>query len=274
MTSYDNLASRTAVVTGAASGMGAATAAPAGRQRCPGRAAGPPALPRRRLGYDQVGGDGDRTDWERTRPPGFHESGGAVRVAGSGDIAPLGADGGPPVERGLTGLFAGLLLVIVVAVLFITAECRRRLIRTTLLAEPRRVRVLAAKATVLAAVTFAAGLVAAGVTVPLSARMLRAGGTYVLPVALLTEVRVVAGAAAVVALSTLLAYALGALLRRGVLAVAAAALLVVLPDLLATASVLPVAAGQWLLRLTPAAGFAILQTTPAYPQVARPPARC
>jgi hypothetical protein len=46
--------------------------------------------------------------------------------------------------------------------------------------------------------------------------------------------------------------------------------LIVLPYLLATASVLPVTAGQWLLRVTPAAGFAIMQSIPAYPQVLYP----
>jgi hypothetical protein len=43
---------------------------------------------------------------------------------------------------------------------------------------------------------------------------------------------------------------------------------IVLPYLLATLpGVLPVGAEQWLTRLTPAAGFAIQQSTPAYPQV-------
>ena len=42
--------------------------------------------------------------------------------------------------------------------MFITAEYRRGLIRTTLAASPRRGRVLAAKAIVIGAVTFAAGL--------------------------------------------------------------------------------------------------------------------
>ena len=53
--------------------------------------------------------------------------------------------------------------------MFITAEYRRGLIRTTLAASPRRGRVLAAKAVVIGAVTFAAGLVAAAVAVILGA---------------------------------------------------------------------------------------------------------
>ena len=41
-----------------------------------------------------------------------------------------------------------------------------------------------------------------------------------------------------------------------------------LPYLLAVASVLPADPAQWLLRITPAAGFAITQSTPEWAQVA------
>lgn len=43
--------------------------------------------------------------------------------------------------------------------------------------------------------------------------------------------------------------------------------LIVLPYILGTAAVLPTAPAQWLLRVTPAAGFAIQQSSPAYHQV-------
>jgi hypothetical protein len=55
-----------------------------------------------------------------------------------------------------------------------------------------------------------------------------------------------------------------------VLAAKAVAVLIVvtiLPFLLSVASVLPASAGGWLLRLTPAAAFAIMQSIPQYPQV-------
>ena len=55
------------------------------------------------------------------------------------------------------GTFAGLIAVIVVATIFITAEYRRGRIRITLAASPRRGRVLAAKAIVIGSVTFVAG---------------------------------------------------------------------------------------------------------------------
>ena len=43
--------------------------------------------------------------------------------------------------------------------------------------------------------------------------------------------------------------------------------LIVLPYILAVASVLPVGPGRWLLRLTPAAAFAIQQSSTKYFQV-------
>jgi len=50
-------------------------------------------------------------------------------------------------------------------------------------------------------------------------------------------------------------------------AVAGVIVVVVLPYILATAGVLSTGPSQWLLRVTPAAAFAIQQTVPAYPQV-------
>jgi hypothetical protein len=221
--------------------------------------------------FTNVGRDGDGTDWEKFhQPAGFREAGGSYTVSGSGDIAPAGHEAGPGVEQTLAGTVAALLVVITVAVLFGTAEHRRGLIRTTLTAVPRRERVVAAKAVVIGAVVFAAGLLAAGVTLPLAAHLMRSSGNFVAPVGLGTTVRVVVGSAALLGLAAVLAYGIGAVLRRGVLAVAAAVLLIVLPYLLATASVLPVGAAQWLLRVTPAAAFAVQQTLPAYDQVFYP----
>jgi ABC-type transport system involved in multi-copper enzyme maturation permease subunit len=200
---------------------------------------------------------------------GFQQTGGGFTVTGSGDIAPAvaGAAGlGTTITQTLVGTFAGLIAVIVVAAMFITAEYRRGLIRTTLAASPRRGRVLAAKAIVIGAVSFAAGLAAAAVVVPLGGRTLRASGVYIHPTTTLTELRVVAGTAALLAVAAVLALAIGALLRRSATAVTAVIVAIVLPYLLAI-SVLPAGASQWLLRITPAAAFAIQQSTPQYPQV-------
>src|SRR6202012_1544928 len=94
-------------------------------------------------------------------PRGFHPAARRVPVSGVGDIAPsvAGAAGlGVTIAQTLIGVFAGLIAVAVVGAMFMTAEYRRGLIRVTLAATPRRGRGLAAKAIVLAAVTFAAGL--------------------------------------------------------------------------------------------------------------------
>ena len=206
-------------------------------------------------------------------PGGFQRAGGTFTVTGSGDIAPvLPGDGnglGPntTIEKSLVGAFAGLIAVAVVAATFITAEYRRGLIRTTLAASPRRGRVLAAKAIVVAAVTFVAGLAAAIVAVAVGDQLASAKGFYVYPVTGLTEVRVVAGTAALLAVGAVFALGAGALLRRSAVAVTAVIVAVVFPYILAVAAVLPTGAADWLLRLTPAAGFAIQQSVTAYPQV-------
>ncbi|MFG1685800.1 ABC transporter permease subunit [Nonomuraea sp. NPDC049269] len=222
-------------------------------------------VPRGAWSRDDVGVDG-KTDWERYRQAnGLVESGGTLTVSGTGDIAPI--SDGQSIERTLIGALVGLIAVMVVAVLFITAEYRRGLIRTSLLASPRRGRVLAAKATVIGLVTFTAGLVSAAVTVPICTRILRANGTYPLPVSPLTELRVIVGTAALLAAAAVFALGLGALFRRSAVAITVAVATVLLPYLLATVSSLPLGVSQWLLRLTPAAGFAIQQSVQEYPQV-------
>ena len=208
-----------------------------------------------------------------TSGAGFHQAGGTFIVTGSGDIAPdvvAGPDGtGTPIERTLTGGFAGLIAVIVVAALFMTAEYRRGLIRVTFTASPARGRVLAAKAVVIGTVTFAVGLAGAAAAVLSGSALLRSNGVFILPVSTLTGVRVVAGTAALLAVAAAAALALGTILRSGAAAVTVLIVAIVLPYLLAAGlPVLPVSAADWLLRVTPAAGFAIQQTVQPYPQVA------
>jgi hypothetical protein len=195
----------------------------------------------------------------------LHESVGRFTLSGTGDIAPL--TGGRGIERTLIGTFGALIVVIVVGAMFITAEYRRSMIRTTLAASPRRGRVLAAKAIVIGLVTFVTGLAAAAVAIPLGEWILRANGSYVLPVTPLTELRVVAGTGALLALTAVLAVAMGTMLRRSAAAVTAVIGAIVLPYILATAAPLPLSVSEWLLRLTPAAAFAVQQGQPQYPQV-------
>jgi ABC-type transport system involved in multi-copper enzyme maturation permease subunit len=201
---------------------------------------------------------------------GYHQAGGTFTVTGSGDIAP-DTNGGPgpgsSIQFALAGTFFGLIAVVVVGAMYITAEYRRGLIRTTLAASPRRGQVLAAKAIVVGAVAFVAGLVAAIVAIPLSTHVSRANGNYIYPVTALTEVRLVAGTAALLAIAAVLALAAGAALRRSAIAVTVVILVIVLPYLIAVTNLLSASGAQWLLRLAPAAGFSIQQAIPSYPQV-------
>ncbi len=204
---------------------------------------------------------------------GFRQAGSQYTVTGSGDIAPVtnGEIGsGLPtttIAQHLAGTFAGLIAIGVIAAMFITAEYRRGLVRTTLAASPRRGRMLAAKAVVIAAVTFAAGLIAAVIDVLAGVAISRRQGQYVIPAAWPTELRVIAGTAALLAVAAVLALAVGTMLRRSAAAIAVVIVAIVLPYILGVAAVLPLAPAEWLLRLTPAAAFAIQQAVPQYAQV-------
>jgi hypothetical protein len=142
---------------------------------------------------------------------GATRSGGTFRVSGSGDIARwVEGPGGPgspgsPLETALAGSFLALLVIVVVATLFITDEYRRGLIRTTLAASPRRGHVLAAKAIVLAGASFVAGLVAFSADLAVGGSILRSHGSYIYPVSVLTQIRMVAGLSLVVATGAVLA---------------------------------------------------------------------
>jgi ABC-type transport system involved in multi-copper enzyme maturation permease subunit len=198
--------------------------------------------------------------------PPFTQSGGTFAITGSGDIAPMAAGGGDnnTISGSLVGAFVGLMAMVVIGALFMTAEYRRGLIRTTFTASPRRGRVLAAKAVVLGCVVFVLGLAASAFTMWFVDRLRRNNGTYIAPASSLTEMRVMVGTAALLAVASILALAVGTIVRRSAAAVAAVIGLVVLPYILAVSSV---GALQWLLRVTPAAGFAVQQTLHRYPQV-------
>ncbi len=196
---------------------------------------------------------------------GYHESGGTVTVSGDGDLAP--SSEGTGIERVLAGTFGALTVVAVVAVLFVTTEYRRGMIRTTFIASTSRVRVLLAKALVVGGATFVTGVAGAGAALAIGVSTLRDNGNFVIPVSWATEARVVVGTGALLAVAAVCAVGLGAILRRSAAAVAAVVVVVVLPYILATAAVLPAGPSQWLLRLAPAAGFALQSTMVSYPQV-------
>jgi len=219
---------------------------------------------------EAIGSDGGMTDWERFhRPAGVTEAAGTFTVTGSGDIAP-GFDG-PSLGLTLIGTLPGLIAVLVSAVLFATwdyrseSDTRPRLTRT----------VLAAKAAVIGMAAFVVGCAGILLAVSLGTQIFERNHVPFAPVGALTAIRVAVGTGALFALSAILALSLGIILRRKVLAVLAPIAVVVLPYVLALGLLAPgawqwdlrLAVSQWLLRVTPAAAFAVTQTVPEYPQV-------
>jgi len=205
-------------------------------------------------------------------PAPYARTGGTFTVTGSGDIAPVtpGPGQGLPtatIGQSLAGAFVGLIAIVTVAAMFFSTEYRRGLIRTTLAATPQRGAVLAAKAVVIGAVAFAAGLVAVVVSIAVGVPKEESNGQVLLTSSVPTDVRVVIGTAAMLAVAAVFALALGAILRRSAAAITVAVLVVVMPFLLSALHVFPVGIGDWLLRLTPAAGLAVEQSIPRYPQV-------
>lgn len=187
------------------------------------------------------------------------EVGGVFTVSGWGAIAVDEPDD-DPVGIGLTGFFVGLTAIAALGVLFVTSEYRRGMIRTTFAVNPRRGRVLAAKATVLGATTFAAGLVAALVAFVTTQPILRDRGFAppTFATVSLTDwpvLRAVVGSAAFLALIALFGLGLGTILRRSAGAITVTVVLVLLPSIVGT--FLPLSAAKALMLATPAAGFAI-----------------
>jgi hypothetical protein len=211
---------------------------------------------------------------------GVTGSAGAFRLTGGGgDIAPYVSDV-DPLWVAFKGSLFGLIAVVALGALFITAEYRRGMIRTTLTASPRRGRVLVAKAIVIGTVSFAAGLAGAAAAFPLTVQRLGANGWVrsVYPawsIISATGLRVVLGTAALLAVAAVLALAAGAVFRQSAAAITAVIALLILPVLLTF--VLPVSLAQSLLRITPAAAFALQQGVTRYPQVisvCRPDSGC
>jgi ABC-type transport system involved in multi-copper enzyme maturation permease subunit len=204
---------------------------------------------------------------------GFRRAGGRLTVTGSGDVGPVvagmvnsGYDTGTLADH-LSGVFFGLLIMIVIAAMFITVEYRRGLVRSTLAASPRRGRLLAAKAAVIGLVTFALGSAGVAIAVITGSRIAHHSGIFVLASGWPVQVRVILGTGAMLAVASVLALSVGTMLRRGVAAVATVVVVIVLPYILGVSGVLPASASEWVLRVTPAAGFAIEQSVPQYQQV-------
>src|ERR1700735_684391 len=223
-------------------------------------------------GFDQVSARGDlpRRSWTGDPIAGFYpsvpsastwqqRSAGAFTISGSGDIAPLVGDLISAQWAGasiVNGTIVALLFVIVLATLFATSEYRRGLIRTTFAASPRRGRVLAAKAAVAGWLAFAAGATATVIAEVITRHVLATNGRYLFPQSGADLAQVIIGTGLLLGLAAALAVALGTMVRRSAAAVAAGIVLLVLPGILGSQS------GNWLMRLTPTAAFAIQATLP------------
>jgi ABC-type transport system involved in multi-copper enzyme maturation permease subunit len=245
--------------------------------------------------FRRIGLSWPATGWTGTNVGGFgpngeplpgtlSQSAGTLIVTGSGDISPLVQDGNIlSIQRALAGTPIGLIPLIVVGVMFITAEYRRGLIRVSLTAAPHRGRLLAAKALVVGAVSFVTGLIAAALAVAVGTRTLAGTGVPLWPVPALAEARMVVGTAALLAVAAVLALAIGTIARRSATAVATAIAVIFIPYLFAlvppvlhggmhpqgglAGGGLPLVAREWLLRITPAAGFSIQRVVPQFSQV-------
>jgi hypothetical protein len=213
-------------------------------------------------------------------PGTLRQSAGTITVTGYGDISPsVGPMGVFSVQRALDGTAIGLIPLIVVGAMFITAEYRRGLIRISLTASPRRGRLLAAKAVVIGAISFVTGLIAATLAVAVHARVFARTDVQLWPVPALTLARMVVGTAALLAVAAVLSLAIGTIRRRSAPAVAAVIVLIFVPYLLAVfpplqpgpggalGGGLPLGARDLLLRITPAAGFSVQQAVPQFQQV-------
>jgi hypothetical protein len=196
-------------------------------------------------------------------------AGGTFSVTGSGDIAPFEpiVD---PLHVTFFGTLFGLIALIALGALFITAEYRRGMIRTTVTASPKRGRILVAKSIVIGVLAFVSGLIGAAVALPIVSHKLVANGWTppVWPILSLTSgigLRVVLGTAAIAGVAAILGLAAGAIFRRSSGAIMATTGVVVVPVILAI--VLPLTTGTWLLRITPAAAFSLQAGVPRYSQV-------
>jgi hypothetical protein len=231
-------------------------------------------------------GDGEWRDYDASTEPGAKasvtggdgmggstESDGVFTLTGSGDIGqvmrPFGDD---LVQESLAGATVGVLAAAALGALFMMAEFKRGMIRTTFAASPGRGRVLAAKAIVLGGATFGAGLVASVVAFLVSQASLRSTtrtpGLPELSLADPTVLRAVVGTAVLFALVAVLSLAVVTIIRHTAVAIPLVILPLLVPAIVSTG--LPLSVATWLTRLTPAAGFAVQQTIERYDTAVAP----
>jgi hypothetical protein len=216
--------------------------------------------------FDNVSLEPGRTGFWRGDDVGLHgvgqftEAQGRFTIVGSGDIAAYSGPGDDVVQLSLIGFIVGVVVVCAVGVLYVTTEYKHGMIRTSFTVSPQRGRVLATKAIVIAGVAFAVGLIAALISFQLGQPILRENGFA--PPAFDTMSlsdpivwRAITGSAILLALVAVLSLCIAVITRRSASAITLVIALTVLPLLAGFG--LPAGPAGWLMRLTPAGGFAL-----------------
>ncbi|HEX6329517.1 MAG TPA: ABC transporter permease subunit [Jiangellaceae bacterium] len=216
--------------------------------------------------FDNVSLEPGRTGFWRGDDVGLHgvgqftEAKGRFTIVGSGDIAAYSRPGDDVVQLSLIGFIVGVVVVCAVGVLYVTTEYKHGMIRTSFTVSPQRRRVLATKAIVIAGVAFAVGLIAALISFQLGQPILRENG-FAPPafdtMSLADPIvwRAISGSAILLALVAVLSLCVAVITRRSASAITLVIALTVLPLLAGFG--LPAGPAGWLMRLTPAGGFAL-----------------
>jgi hypothetical protein len=167
------------------------------------------------------------------------------------------------IEISLSGIFLAQVAVVALGVLVVTSEYATRMIRTTFMAVPGRVTVLAAKAAVVSAVVFLAGLISSAVSFTIGQAQLHGNG-YVAPayppvtLADGPAQRAVLGSALFLTAIALLSLGVGAILRHTAAAISLLLGLLFLPLILA--QFLTVDVREIVLSVVPSAGIEVQST--------------
>jgi hypothetical protein len=167
------------------------------------------------------------------------------------------------VVNALRGVFLGQVVVLAFSALAITSEYTTGLIANTVLATPRRHRVLASKAIVVSGIALIASTLASTLAFVIAQPLLQRGGFEppAYPLMTLTDpvvVRAVAGSALYMTLLSLIGVGVGTVVRSSTAAITFLASLVLLP--LATGWMLTGVFREILLSALPTAGLEIQRT--------------
>jgi len=112
-----------------------------------------------------------------------------------------------------------------------------------------------------------AGLAAAAGAVLIATDITHSNGTDLFPEPWPTELRIIAGTAALVAVAAVFTLAIATMVRRSATAILIVIVTIVIPFVLSAPPGIPTGLAEWLLRITPAAAFALQQPAPQYYQV-------